>query len=376
MPAERPPFGVKELRNAIPDHCFQHSYLTSFAYLAADLAAVVLLFCLSQYIDSTFTDQRFGEALGFVLRTAAWTVYWVCQGCVGTGLWVLGHECGHGGFAPHQLVNDTVGFVIHSALLVPYFSWAISHRRHHSNTGSLERDEVFVPAHANHDPAKAGQNPDDREDTLVNSLFRCLYIVITLTLGWPLYLFTNATGRPYPRKAAWGLPVNHFMPSSPIFQPKEGKLVLLSDAGVLAALAGLYLLGSSFGWAWLVKVYVVPYLIVNFWLVLITFLQHTDEQLPHYNGAEWDWVRGALATVDRDYGILNVIFHHIGDTHVAHHLFSNMPHYRAQEATEHLKKFLGKYYLYDDTPIHKALWRNFALVTAVEEKPKSGVFWF
>lgn len=29
------------------------------------------------------------------------------------------------------------------------------------------------------------------------------------------------------------------------------------------------------GWAWLLKTYVVPYLIVNFWLVTITLLQHT-----------------------------------------------------------------------------------------------------
>lgn len=35
-----------------------------------------------------------------------------------------------------------------------------------------------------------------------------------------------------------------------------------------------------------------------------------------------DWLRGALATVDRSYGILNYFHHHIADTHVAHHLFS------------------------------------------------------
>lgn len=36
--------------------------------------------------------------------------------------------------------------------------------------------------------------------------------------------------------------------------------------------------------------------------------------------------RGALTTVDRNYGLGNIIFHHIGDTHIAHHLFSKMPH--------------------------------------------------
>ena len=34
-------------------------------------------------------------------------------------------------------------------------------------------------------------------------------------------------------------------------------------------------------------------------LVTITFLQHTHPNLPHYEDEEWDWIRGALATVDR-----------------------------------------------------------------------------
>jgi hypothetical protein len=34
-------------------------------------------------------------------------------------------------------------------------------------------------------------------------------------------------------------------------------------------------LAGTMGWAWLAKTYVVPYLVVNFWLVTITLLQHT-----------------------------------------------------------------------------------------------------
>lgn len=32
---------------------------------------------------------------------------------------------------------------------------------------------------------------------------------------------------------------------------------------------------------------------------MITYLQHTHPNLPHYLDKEWDWLRGALATVDR-----------------------------------------------------------------------------
>eukprot|EP00879_Flechtneria_rotunda_P031806 GHRR01034790.1.p1 GENE.GHRR01034790.1~~GHRR01034790.1.p1 ORF type:complete len:103 (-),score=17.55 GHRR01034790.1:424-732(-) len=75
--------------------------------------------------------------------------------------------------------------------------------------------------------------------------------------------------------------------------------IVLSDFGLAAALYVLYMAAQTWGWFWLIKVYVVPYLFVNFWLVTITYLQHTHPNLPHYEDDEWDWLRGALATVDR-----------------------------------------------------------------------------
>jgi omega-6 fatty acid desaturase (delta-12 desaturase) len=115
---------------------------------------------------------------------------------------------------------------------------------------------------------------------------------------------------------------------------------------------------------------------VNAWLVLITYLQHTHPALPHYDSSEWDWLRGALATMDRDYGILNKIFHNITDTHVAHHLFSTMPHYHAMEATKAIKPILGDYYQFDPTPVTKATWREAKECIYVEPEARKGVFWY
>jgi omega-6 fatty acid desaturase / acyl-lipid omega-6 desaturase (Delta-12 desaturase) len=131
--------------------------------------------------------------------------------------------------------------------------------------------------------------------------------------------------------------------------------------------------------------YLIPYMVVNYHLVLITFLQHTDVYMPHFRGKEWNWLRGALCTVDRSFGsILDHTFHHIVDTHVCHHLFSKMPFYHAQEATIHIRKVqeiypslffcfssflqvLGPYYLSDDTPIAHALYRAFSTCQFVED---------
>jgi bifunctional Delta-12/omega-3 fatty acid desaturase len=56
--------------------------------------------------------------------------------------------------------------------------------------------------------------------------------------------------------------------------------------------------------------------------VMITYLHHTSPELPKYTPEAWTFMRGALATVDRDPGfLLRHLFHHIVDLHVVHHLF-------------------------------------------------------
>ena len=109
-------------------------------------------------------------------------------------------------------------------------------------------------------------------------------------------------------------------------------LALLGWVGVLSYLA-IYVYSVY----WLVALYVIPLLIVNMWLVIVTYLQHSDLKIPHYSDDEWTWLRGALCTMDRDYGILNYVFHHLTDAHIAHHMFSKMPHYRMVEATNAMK---------------------------------------
>merc|ERR1719353_1324882 len=65
--------------------------------------------------------------------------------------------------------------------------------------------------------------------------------------------------------------------------------------------------------------YLAPYLFTNFWLVLYTWLQHTDVDVPHFEGNDWNLVKGAFMTIDRPYGpVFDFLHHRIGSTHVAH----------------------------------------------------------
>ncbi len=143
----------------------------------------------------------------------------------------------------------------------------------------------------------------------------------------------------------------------------------MSDAGFFCALGALGYALSVFGFAPVALFYLLPYLVVNCNLVMITYLQHTDAYVPHYREGEFDWLRGALSTVDRSYGwLVDSVFHHISDTHVVHHMFHEMPWYHAEEATYHVRAVLGDYYLADHTPAAAALWRSWRECKFVDDK--------
>lgn len=48
-------------------------------------------------------------------RFALWSVYGFAAGLVATGLWVIAHECGHQAFSESKTINNTVGWILHSA---------------------------------------------------------------------------------------------------------------------------------------------------------------------------------------------------------------------------------------------------------------------
>ncbi|KAL6909734.1 hypothetical protein ACP4OV_001393 [Aristida adscensionis] len=358
-PTEKPLFTLADIKRAIPPHCFERSVVTSFSYLLRDIAAAAVLL----YFAAAVIPALPGPA-----RLLAWPVYWAAQGCALGGVWVIAHECGHHAFSEHALVDDAVGFALHTALLVPYFSWKHSHRRHHANSGSLHRDEVFVPR-------RRSELAPYARHVHRSAAGRVAFLAAQLAVGWPLYLACNAAGRPYPRFAS------HYDPNSPIFSGRrERAQVLVSDAGVLAVSLALWRLAAGFGFWTVARVYGAPLLVVNAWLVLVTYLQHTDPAVPRYGAGDggWDWLSGALATVDRDYGaFLAGAFHNITDTHVVHHLFPSMAHYHAAEATRAIRPVLGEYYRFDATPIARAAWRAAKECVYVEpDSRRDGVFWY
>jgi len=276
---------MKEIYDAIPQHCFERDTLRSFGYLARDVAMALSLGLAASYI--TWLPHP-------VLRFFAWILYGIAQGMVCTGLWVLAHECGHQAFSPSKLVNDTTGWIVHSALLVPYFSWKYSHAKHHKATGHIERDMVFKPKTKSVKAAACGGHAEMEHSQLMELIEETpMATLFTLAkqqlLGWPAYLLANVTGQTYSKAAPNTL--NHFHPDSPLYEPGQRNDILISDLGILLTFTALGFATRTFGWDNVFLFYVMPYLWVNHWLVMVTFLQHTDPALPHYRGEEWSFQR-------------------------------------------------------------------------------------
>ncbi|KAK8147524.1 Oleate hydroxylase fah12 [Beauveria asiatica] len=348
-----PDYTIKDIRDAIPKHCYERSALKGYLYILRDIIylsttfAVFYNFVTPEYIPNVYA------------RGALWGVYTVLQGLFGTGLWVIAHECGHGAFSDSRLVNDVTGWVLHSSLLVPYFSWQISHSKHHKATGNLERDMVFVPRTREEQASRLGKMAHELSELAEDApAFTLVMLIAQQLVGWPNYLLTNVTGHNYHEKQREGRGkgkhngagggVSHFDPRSPLYEAKDAKLIVLSDIGLILAGSALYYLGNKFGWYNLAVWYFIPYLWVNHWLVAITFLQHTDPTLPHYHSEEWNFVRGAAATIDRECGFIGRhLLHGIVETHVLHHYVSSIPFYNADEASDAIRPVMGKHYRSD-----------------------------
>ncbi|CAH7684807.1 fatty acid desaturase-domain-containing protein [Phakopsora pachyrhizi] len=377
---EPPGFTIKELLGCIPSHCFERSLLRSSLYVVRDIALTGALLLLGSQIDEKFSGSGgkwVDGTMGSLLNFLAWATYGYWMGLVWTGVWVLAHECGHQSFSPSKSINNFVGWVLHSALLVPFHSWRITHAQHHASTCHMTRDQAFVPftrSQLRLEPLSEKANKREVEGTFPPTFYEKMddlledaplwslwKLFVHQSVGFATYLLINASGQKnYP---AW---TNHFNPNSIMFDERHRYQVIWSDIGIAITMGCLTLLGIRTDFLTVFKYYIVPYLVVHHWIVLITFLQHTDPLLPHYREGAFNFQRGALSTMDRK--IHGFFTHGLAETHVAHHLCSKIPHYHAWDATEALKAKLGDHYCSTDENFWYSLWKNFRQCRFVEDE--------
>ncbi len=347
----------REVRETIPNHCFSRQTNRSLFYLGR-----------------TLLIQFFVVLLGLLIplnkeMIPIWIIYSIFSGTTAMGLWVLAHECGHGAFSDNRRLETLVGYCLHSFLLVPYFSWQRSHAVHHAFTNHITDGETHVPVVIDGNgksEKKGGETEMESSLLLGKTLYGINQLFLHLILGWPAYLLAGKTGGP-----RYGMS-NHFWPRAPfskkLWPSIWAKKVWFSDVGIVAMIFFLYIWSLKFGLFSMLSLYFGPLIVVNIWLVIYTWLHHTDSDVPHLGASQFSYMRGAFLSIDRPYGkILDFLHHSIGSTHAIHHIEPTIPHYHAILATRILKYKFPKIYLFNPTPIYKSIWHIATNCVAVKK---------
>lgn len=302
---------IVEIKKILPKHCFQPSLSRSLSYVAKDITLVSILFASIYFANNLTVENVFWKS---TIMFFLFPLYWFLQGTLFWAIFVLGHDCGHGSFSENESFNSFLGTILHTFILVPYQMWRFSHRHHHKNTGNFQKDEIFYPVE---EPAKAPLLATDKVPAPV-----------FLSLGWFAYLVYG-----YPPRA-----VSHFNVNHPLFAERFTQVVTSLSAWIFWVSFLTYCcLTGVFTVVQLVVYYLIPIVIFACWLTLVTFLHHHEPGVVWYNSEKWNFVKGNLSSVDRDYGIFHTLTHNIG-THQIHHLFPKIPHYHLEEATAAFRK--------------------------------------
>ncbi len=355
---------MKEFKSVIPAYCFNPDTITSLRYLFQ--STIIQLIVVAIGLSIPFTQRMI----------PIWILYAILSGTTAMGFWVIAHECGHGAFSKNRFLETITGYIIHSLLLVPYFSWQRSHAIHHRYTNHITNGETHVPLviDGNGISEKVGGEKELAfSSKLGKNKYGILQLVLHLIFGWPAYLLSGSTGG-----LKYGTS-NHFWPRAPFSKtlwPSEwAKKVWISDFGVGVVIFGLAILVIKHGIFPILGMYVGPLLVVNCWLVIYTWLHHTDSDVPHLSNSEFSFMRGAFLSIDRPYGkIIDILHHNIGSSHVVHHVCPTIPHYHAKQTTRIIKKEFNKAYLFNPDPIHKALWNIACSCIAVKLDINKGMY--
>lgn len=327
---------LTNLKKAIPREAFDKSLSRSLFYLFFDYG----MWLGSTYLMHAFCNAPVWETMEFWQQALATLVFWNIAGFFMWGIFVVGHDCGHTNFSENQILNDIIGHICHGSILVPYYPWQLSHRRHHMYHNHVEKDYSH--------PWYTQERFDRPDEGMARVFHRNWWLIITFPIyGWAVYLYGLPDG-------------SHFFPFSTQRMWKNTPTVeyakcLLSSSVVLAFVAAIYLFCGDF--QTMTFYYLVPYFIQGWWLVTVTYLQHHNPDTVAYPDSEWKFVDAAFETVDRKFGYgIDTLHHHITDGHVAHHLFfTKIPHYNLPIATKAIKDYMqlnGLGHMYKEEPTY------------------------
>lgn len=333
-PESLPYDSLNRLRSVIPEDLRKPNLGKALFSIASGLAFMVLWALASFW--------ALAESAWY-----AWPATWWIGGIVFTSWFVLAHDCGHFSLLKSRRVMSMLGHIFSAPGLYPFWAWKYAHDAHHKDTNRLRgggndiyHDNAWIPLTPalwkrvnKNQPKIAAIYKISRWVPLVGSCFHL-----------SLYHFN-------PRMFHEGEHRNN-VKKSIVF------LVTVFLVGAAFMSAGTHAVTGSWGLAVFAPfhLWVIPALLLHFWMATYTFLHHTTKDSKFYDGTHWTPYKGQFKSTINVYMPRWISFLHFNiDIHVPHHVLQTIPSYYLRSANEAIqnseygkelreKKFSVQYY--------------------------------
>ncbi len=330
------PTSPRDVLAAVPPTCLTRSTGRSLAYLARDLALFATLAGLIAYVHVGWAALPLSLLLGSVL----------------TGIFVVGHDCGHRSFSDSTRLSDLVGEGATGLAFWPFHVWRLSHDLHHRHTHHIEKDIAWVPFTT---------KKLERSGMLERAVYWQTRSSLWFLGSWFFTLY-------FVKDALRGTSSRHFKP--------EDLTALRRSVGVTAALQTLYIgLAAHFlGWYGVIWIWLIPQAVFNFWLSTFTLLHHTHPEQRFLAASEWTFAAAQLgATIHVSYPRGVEWLAHDINWHVPHHVCVGIPHYHLRAAHRALKARFPS--VREEVFSWSLLSRVTAVCQQIEDKTPRGLPW-
>jgi len=303
---------IATIRDLIPRECHRIEPRRSWsALLVGVLRLAFSLFLLS------LVQPVWGP--GLVWQIPLLSAAWLFSGWCYTGIFVLGHDCGHMAFSDRRWVNELVGHLCLSPVFTGFHNWRIGHNFHHAKTQLRGVDPDWAEkmmTRAEYDRAKLGDKAHVR-----------------LGFGTPLGFVTGFWVGIFRRTF-----MKTLYPQIPVARGVERELFLSTVVTLLVSgsiTAALYRHGGA--WA-VLKYYYVPALIAASHGAMLTYLHHTAADALVFDKESWTPFRGQVVSTFnvRFPRWLEALWFDI-NIHLVHHLAPRIPWYQLRDATEAIR---------------------------------------
>jgi omega-6 fatty acid desaturase (delta-12 desaturase) len=303
---------IGTLRDLIPKECFAIEPRRSWGALAS--AAVRLSLSL---LVLALVRPVWGP--GLLWQIPALLAAWLFAGWCYTGIFVIGHDCGHMAFSERRWVNELVGYLCLSPVFTGFHNWRIWHNYHHAKTQLRGQDPDWaekMKTHVEYDQAPLGDKAHVR-------------LGFGSPLGMLVGFWVGMTRRTFMKTLAPQIPLGR----------GAARDLFVSTAVMLAASGSITWVLFHHGGAWMVvKYYYVPIFIAAAHGAMLTYLHHTSADALIFDRADWTPFRGQVVSTFnvRFPRWIEALWFDI-NIHLPHHLAPRIPWYHLDAATEAIR---------------------------------------